>query len=39
MEPTGSCSFRDGFFVWAFIFGPLWLLWHRLWLALLAMSP
>jgi len=27
---------RDGFFVWAFIFGPLWLLWHRLWLALLG---
>src|ERR1700724_2364046 len=27
---------RDGFFVWAFIFGPVWLLWHRLWLALLG---
>ena len=26
---------RDGFHFWAFVFGPLWLLWHRLWLALL----
>ncbi len=24
---------RDGFHFWAFVFGPLWLLWHRLWLA------
>jgi hypothetical protein len=24
---------RDGFHVWAFVFGPLWLLAHRLWLA------
>jgi hypothetical protein len=24
---------RDGFHVWAFIFAPLWLLAHRLWLA------
>jgi Protein of unknown function (DUF2628) len=27
---------RDGFFFWAFVFGPLWLLVHRLWLALLG---
>jgi hypothetical protein len=27
---------RDGFSFWAFLFGPLWLLWHRLWLALLG---
>ena len=27
---------RDGFHVWAFVFGPLWLLSHRLWLALLG---
>jgi len=27
---------RDGFHFWAFVFGPLWLLWHRLWLALLG---
>lgn len=23
---------RDGFHVWAFLFGPLWLLWNRLWI-------
>ena len=28
-----SVFVRDGFHVWAFIFGPLWLLVHRLWLA------
>jgi Protein of unknown function (DUF2628) len=27
---------RDGFHVWAMLFGPLWLLWHRLWLVLLG---
>jgi hypothetical protein len=27
---------RDGFFVWAFLLGPVWLIWHRLWLALLG---
>ena len=26
---------REGFGWWAFIFGPLWLLWNRAWLALL----
>ena len=25
---------RDGFHFWAFLFGPLWLLWHRLWVML-----
>lgn len=25
---------RDGFHFWAFVLGPLWLAWHRLWLAL-----
>ena len=24
---------RDGFHFWAMIFGPLWLIWNRLWLA------
>jgi hypothetical protein len=24
---------RDGYHFWAFLLGPLWLLWHRLWLA------
>jgi hypothetical protein len=27
---------RDGFHFWAFLLGPLWLAWHRLWLALLG---
>jgi len=27
---------RDGFHVWAFVFGPFWLLFHRLWLALIG---
>jgi Protein of unknown function (DUF2628) len=27
---------RDGFYFWAFLFGPLWLLAHRLWLALVG---
>ena len=26
---------RDGFHFWAFVLAPLWLLLHRLWLALL----
>ncbi len=25
---------RDGFHVWAMLLGPIWLIWHRLWLAL-----
>jgi len=27
---------RDGFHFWAFLLGPLWCLWHGLWLAALA---
>jgi hypothetical protein len=27
---------RDGFHVWAVVFGVVWLAWHRLWLALLG---
>src|SRR6202051_754615 len=27
---------RDGFHVWAAVFGVIWLAWHRLWLALLG---
>jgi hypothetical protein len=26
---------RDGFYFWAFLFGPLWMIWRRLWLVLL----
>jgi len=36
-DATDKFAFvRDGFFVWAFLFGPVWLAWHRLWLALLG---
>ena len=27
---------RDGFHLWAALLGPLWLAWHRLWLALIG---
>jgi len=27
---------RDGFHFWAMVFGPLWLIWKRLWLALIG---
>lgn len=27
---------RDGFYFWAFVAAILWLIWHRLWLALIA---
>jgi hypothetical protein len=27
---------RDGFHFWAALFGPVWLIWNRLWLALLG---
>ena len=27
---------RDGFHVWATLLGPVWLAWHRLWLALIG---
>ena len=26
---------RDGFYFWAFLLGPVWMLYHRLWLVLL----
>ena len=32
----GFAFVRDGFHFWAFVLGPLWLAWHRLWLALLG---
>jgi hypothetical protein len=34
-SPDRFAFVRDGFYVWAFLFGPLWMLWHRLWLVLL----
>ena len=36
-EAADSFAFvRDGFHFWAALFGPLWLAWHRLWLALIG---
>src|SRR5882757_8011305 len=34
-DPERFVFVRDGFYVWAMVFGPVWLLWRRLWLALL----
>jgi len=37
VQATDKFAFvRDGFHVWAMIFGPLWFLWHRQWLATLG---
>ena len=33
-DPTRFVFVRDGFYFWAFLLAPLWLLLHRLWLAL-----
>jgi hypothetical protein len=35
-DPQRFVFVRDGFHVWAFLLAPLWLLAHRLWLALLG---
>ena len=32
-DPDRTVFVRDGFYFWAFLLGPLWMLWHRLWLA------
>jgi hypothetical protein len=34
-NPERFVFVRDGFYFWAFLVTPLWLLWHRLWLVLL----
>ena len=31
-DPERFVLVRDGFSFWAFLFAPLWMLWHRLWL-------
>ncbi|HEX3859317.1 MAG TPA: DUF2628 domain-containing protein [Pseudolabrys sp.] len=33
-DPQRIVFVRDGFYVWAFLLGPLWMLVHRLWLVL-----
>jgi hypothetical protein len=35
-NPERFVFVRDGFYFWAFVLAPLWLLLHRLWLALLG---
>ena len=35
-DPARIAFVRDGFSFWAFLLGPLWMLWHRLWLVLLG---
>jgi hypothetical protein len=35
-NPDRFVFVRDGFYVWAFLLGPLWMLWHRMWLVLLG---
>lgn len=35
-RPDQFMFVRDGFYVWAFVLSILWLVWHRLWLALLG---
>jgi uncharacterized protein (DUF58 family) len=34
-DPERFTFVRDGFYFWAFLLGPLWMLWRRLWLATL----
>lgn len=33
-DPERVRFVRDGFYFWAFLLGPIWLLWRRLWLVL-----
>jgi hypothetical protein len=35
-EPERFAFVRDGFYLWAFLLTPLWMVWRRLWLVLLA---
>ncbi len=35
-DPEQFVFVRDGFSFWAFLFGPLWMLRHRMWLVLLG---
>jgi hypothetical protein len=38
LSPERFVFVRDGFYVWAFLLPPLWLLLHRLWLALIGFA-
>ncbi|MBM3527536.1 MAG: DUF2628 domain-containing protein [Alphaproteobacteria bacterium] len=35
-DPERFVFVRDGFYFWAFVLGPLWMLRHRMWLVLLG---
>ena len=35
-DPQRFVFVREGFSFWAFLLGPLWMLWHRLWLVLIG---
>jgi hypothetical protein len=35
-DPVRFAFVRDGFHFWAFLFGPLWMLRHRMWLVLVG---
>jgi hypothetical protein len=35
-DPERFDFVRDGFSFWAFLFGPLWMLRHRMWLVLVG---
>jgi hypothetical protein len=35
-DPERVLFVRDGFSFWAFLLTPLWMLWHRMWLVLVA---
>jgi hypothetical protein len=35
-DPERYVFVRDGFSFWAFLLGPLWMLWHRMWWVLLG---
>ena len=34
-DPERFAFVRDGFYFWAFVLGPIWMLWRRLWLVTL----
>lgn len=33
--PDRFAFVRDGFYFWAFVFGPIWMIWYRMWLTAL----
>jgi hypothetical protein len=33
-DPDRFVFVREGFYFWAFVLAPLWMLWHRMWLVL-----